>query len=133
MTVPNTVTLKVAFPNKPTLTIEVPWFLNMNVQQLLESACLIQEALSKSEFKFTLKYSGQTSLTEGVGVLGYEVISINGLANKEEEDYWQCWNFSIKDRPSNKDIYSSNEGINSFVLIPNDEISFVYKKFPKTT
>ena len=118
MSVPNTVTLQVTFPDS-SLSFEVPWFLNMNVQQLLESACLVQEALGNPALKFTLTYSGQTSPANGV--LGYEVISFNDVANNEDNSSY--WVFTINDK-------TSEEGIDSCVLRPNDVISFVYTVSP---
>ncbi len=116
MKVQNTVTLEIvdsANQENP-LTFEVPWFLNMNVQQAMESACLIAEAENKPEFKFGLSYSGQTS--KGYGVLGYEVVMING----KDATSTGYWNLSING-------VNCNEGIDTCILRPSDTIKFTYK------
>jgi hypothetical protein len=90
----------------------VPWQANMNGQDALE------HAFGSAGYSFLLRYFGPQ--------LGYEVISIDNIANQAGGDAFLFWEFSV-----NGDVAS--KGVDQMTLNDGDHIGWNYTVYNGAT
>ncbi|SMO35914.1 DUF4430 domain-containing protein [Solitalea koreensis] len=95
---------------------QVPWTNNMNGQQALERAYDIDQ-LEGSDFSFGLQYFGHK--------LGYMVFMLDGIYD-DVENKKNFWVLIVNDKVS-------DQGIDSVILNPDDEMKFDYQSYATDT